>query len=625
MVVMVVVVVVLFLFSLFFIAAVFCNIVFAVECHGIYIYIYMHVCIHISLTSCRCEFSFHVDTCSASCTHVYLPQFLNTCGPTRCFISLLQCFFLSLSLSLSSFFFFCCLFAFRKHTQMSSDVSTRPAWTNMACIGQCHPREQHHPGSVEEVVALMRRLNEAGERCRVAGGGKSPNACTFTDAHLIHMDRLNRIISVNYERQQIVAEGGVLLLDLFKELSEHGLMLRCVPSYVLTTIAGAIGTATHGSGTNTRSLSDYVAEIVLVDGNGELRKFDASTPNELSLAACHLGMLGVVVQVTIQAEKLQTWRLRSSPISLFKLIGGDTLERRVSDSTFYRFFWMPNTEFCYESIGECLEGAAVEGGVGGFLHTNKSSSSSSSTSRDMPQSLNVVKPSHDAASEYQTWLEEQNRLSTRFYKALKGNWLRHNVVEAALAAATVYPQMQSYINRAYRKVFYSASEVQYGTPIECFTFDCLFKQWACEWAIDASKAIEAFALLREIITSENLSVHFPVEFRFTDADKTALSPSHGRKTCWIGIVMYRPYLLYARDTLRYYQAFSDAMTAMGGRPHWAKYYTWGPVQLKEAYGQNWEDFLQFRKKLDPCDLFANDWWKSLSGQGPLINSTTSHL
>ncbi|RNF20945.1 putative L-gulonolactone oxidase [Trypanosoma cruzi] len=250
---------------------------------------------------------------------------------------------------------------------MRCDVSMRPAWTNMACIGECHPREQHHPGSIEEVVALMKRLKQAGEQCRVAGAGKSPNACTFTDAHLIHMDRLNRILSVDCERQQIVAEGGVLLLDLFEKLGENGLMLRCVPSYVLTTIAGAIGTATHGSGTNTQSLSDYVVEIVLVDGSGEIRKFDASTPNELSLAACHLGMLGVVVQVTIQAEKLQTWKLRSSPVPLLKLIEGDILERRVSDSEFYRFFWMPNTEFCYESIGVCLEGAAVEGGVGGFF------------------------------------------------------------------------------------------------------------------------------------------------------------------------------------------------------------------------------------------------------------------
>ncbi|ESL11468.1 hypothetical protein TRSC58_00780 [Trypanosoma rangeli SC58] len=509
---------------------------------------------------------------------------------------------------------------------MNYKVDTLPAWSNMARIDHCYPRQHHHPGSVEDVVALMRRLKQTGERCRVAGNAKSPNSCTFTDAHLIHTDRLNRILSVDVARQQIVCEGGALLRDIFEKLSEHDLMLRCVPSYVLTTIAGAIGAATHGSGSKTRSLSDYVVSIVLVDGSGELHTFDVSTPKELSLAACHLGMLGVVVRVTIQAERKQMWCLRSRPISLHKLTAGDTLERRVSDSTFYRFFWVPNTESCYESIGACVEETATGPGREVAPHTASTTTAMPALAlRKVSQFLKAVQHPRKEAVDYQAWLEVQKHPRTQLCKALKGNWLRHGVVEAALAAATVFSRTQPYINCAYTKIYYSAPEVQYGTPLECFTFDCLFKQWACEWAIDASKTIEAFQILREIIALRKLSVHFPVEFRFTAADKTALSPSFGRKTCWIGIVMYRPYLRDAPDTLEYYQAFSDAMTALGGRPHWAKYYAWGPSQLKEAYGQNWDDFLQLRQKLDPCDLFVNGWWKSLSGQGPVFNSTISRL
>ncbi|KEG14812.1 putative L-gulonolactone oxidase [Trypanosoma grayi] len=494
----------------------------------------------------------------------------------------------------------------------------------MARIGQCYPRQHHYPNNAEEVVALVKRLKQAGQKCRIAGAGKSPNVSTFTDAHLIHMDRLNRIVSVDVEAQQIECEGGVLLRDVFERLSAHGLMLRCVPSYVLTTVAGAIGTATHGSGTHTKSLSDYVVRLLLVDGNGELRTFDASTPKELSLAACHLGMLGVVVRVTLQAEKKSMWRVRSSPVPLQTLIHNNTIAQRVAESEFYRFFWVPNTDFCYESIGACVK--EVESAQSDAVSTSPSTVSEVKPSQVLSGGLPAMRRQRDGeASDYQTWQEEQQHPYTRLCRAAKGNWLRHGVVESALAVATIYPQLQPYINRAYRRLFYAAPEVQYGTPLECFTFDCLFKQWACEWAIDASKTETAFKLLRHLITSEKLSVHFPVEFRFTDADKTAVSPANGRKTCWIGIVMYRPYLRHARDTMRYYQAFSDAMTAMGGRPHWAKYYTWGPSQLKAAYGQNWEDFLQLRKTLDPREMFVNGWWKSLSGQAPLLNSTISHL
>nr|CCC90558.1 unnamed protein product [Trypanosoma congolense IL3000] len=493
------------------------------------------------------------------------------------------------------------------------------SWTNMACIGRCSPRRHHYPTSVVEIIGLVKHIRSSGEHCRVAGAGKSPNTCAFTDGHLIHMDRLNRITSIDEQAMTITCEAGVLMHNVFDELSRHDLMLRCVPSYVETTVAGVIATATHSSGINSRSISDYVVKLQVVDGAGVLRTFDSSTPKELSLAACHLGVLGVVVSVTLQAERKSLWRLESRPIALSTLTQGDTLHRRINESEFYRFFWMPNTDCCYESIGTRIRDAETPTG-------NQGDSVMSATRKtDVSGSETGVEKGMGFGGMYKSWQKEQKSLRSRTCKVLKGNWLRHNVVEAALAASTFYPGIQPYINRAYRYIFYSTSDVQYGTSLECFSFDCLFKQWACEWAIDIDNALQAFHYLRDLIKSENLRVHFPVEFRFTGADSTALSPAHGRKTCWIGIVMYRPHMLHAPDTMRYYDAFSQAMTAIGGRPHWAKYYTWGPADVKAAYGRNWEDFLRLRTKMDPNDIFLNGWFNSLTGRSPVINSTISHL
>ncbi|ORC87709.1 uncharacterized protein TM35_000201180 [Trypanosoma theileri] len=551
---------------------------------------------------------------------------------------------------------------------MRSERSTAAAWANAARIGCCFPARQHHPPTAEAAAAIVRDIRAAGGRLRVAGAGRSPNACVYTNGHILHTDRLNRIIRVDKERQQIVCEGGVLLADVFNTLDANGLMLRCVPSVVNTTVAGVIATATHGSGHRTRSLSDCVVSLTLIDGTGTFRTFGApeneipegtdtnnttttnskstTTAHELSLVACHLGMMGVVVRVTLQAEPRRTWRLQSAPVHVQDLTKGDTLEKRISGSEFYRFFWMPNTELCYESIGDFMDcNDDAEKGTGVAKTTPKVATTKTKTivagpiregsveslhelpkrtlERMQAPSQHVVGKKQDADSQKEK--KQKKQLRVQISDLLKGNWLRHGVLEAALAAATFYPGMQPYINRAYRKLYYATPTVQYGNSVECFTFDCLFKQWACEWAIDARDTLKAFKMVRDLISREKLKVHFPVEFRFTDADQTAMSPAYGRKTCWIGIVMYRPYLLLAPDTMRYYQAFSDAMTAMGGRPHWAKYYTWGPEQLKRAYGKNWEDFLELHKRLDPDGIFVNGWWKSLSGQGPLINSTTSHL
>lgn len=73
------------------------------------------------------------------------------------------------------------------------------------------------------------------------------------------------------------------------------------------------------------------------------------------------------------------------------------------------------------------------------------------------------------------------------------------------------------------------------------TFDCLFQQYVSEWAIPITNTATAMLRLKDLIKRHNLKVHFSVEVRFTKADDIWLSPSYGRDSAWIGIIMYRPY------------------------------------------------------------------------------------
>ncbi|MES1916266.1 MAG: hypothetical protein MHM6MM_008100 [Cercozoa sp. M6MM] len=137
--------------------------------------------------------------------------------------------------------------------------------------------------------------------------------------------------------------------------------------------------------------------------------------------------------------------------------------------------------------------------------------------------------------------------------------------------------------------------------------------------------------LRQLIRSENLSVHFPIEVRFVRADDGLLSPTSAdafevaeahedaassgtRRTarrvqvplwCYIGIIMYRP---FGRDVphRRYFAAFERIMLALGGRPHWAKAFSLREPQLRELYPQ-FGTFCAVRERLDPQQVFCNDW------------------
>jgi hypothetical protein len=63
------------------------------------------------------------------------------------------------------------------------------------------------------------------------------------------------------------------------------------------TVAGAIATATHGSGIKLGSLSSVVRAVRIVTGTGELLDIDAGSPERLRAVQTALGTLGVITRV----------------------------------------------------------------------------------------------------------------------------------------------------------------------------------------------------------------------------------------------------------------------------------------------------------------------------------------
>ena len=143
-----------------------------------------------------------------------------------------------------------------------------------------------------------------------------------------------------------------------------------------------------------------------------------------------------------------------------------------------------------------------------------------------------------------------------------------------------------------------------------FNMDCLFQQYTDEWGIPYERSAAAIRALRDWLDEEaKLSngerIHFPIEIRFTDADGIWLSHCQGRKTCFIGLVMYRPY----NSNVRYrslFAKFEMLMRHFAGRPHWAKAHTCGQNELRKLY-PHLDDFLKLREKHDPDRVFVNPY------------------
>lgn len=148
------------------------------------------------------------------------------------------------------------------------------------------------------------------------------------------------------------------------------------------------------------------------------------------------------------------------------------------------------------------------------------------------------------------------------------------------------------------------------TSHRVFNIDCLFPQYTDEWAIPFSHAASAIRTLRDWLTEEEIletgeRIHFPIEIRFTDADDIYLSHAQGRRTCYIGLIQFRP---FSRNT-RYrslFRKFEGIMRRYAGRPHWAKAHTCGLDELRRLY-PSMDDFLRIRKSVDPDGVLLNPY------------------
>lgn len=166
------------------------------------------------------------------------------------------------------------------------------------------------------------------------------------------------------------------------------------------------------------------------------------------------------------------------------------------------------------------------------------------------------------------------------------------------------PSLVRLINRVYFKL--DGRTVRHIDRCDkLFNFDCLFYQYASEWAVPLDEAVACLNELEHVI-NRNQHVHFPIEIRFSkDEHDSYLSPAYQRKTCWINTVSYRPYGRTHTEHQEFFQLFENICHKYHGRPHWAKEHPLTRQQFERLY-PNWLLFHKKRRQFDPNDLFLND-------------------
>ena len=225
---------------------------------------------------------------------------------------------------------------------MLRDLPPAEPWTNWVGNQSFTPAYAAAPESEEEVAALVRDAHDRGARVRVAAARHSFTPVVETDGLLLDLSELSGVIETDPSRKRARARAGTPIHDFYEPLWSQGLALKNQGDIDTQQIAGAVATATHGSGIRNTCFSGVVRGVRLVTATGEVRDIGESEPDLLRAAQVSIGMLGVMTQ--LELEVTDSYRL-TEQIDLWPW--EEVLERwdeLVHEHRHFGFFWLPTEE-----------------------------------------------------------------------------------------------------------------------------------------------------------------------------------------------------------------------------------------------------------------------------------------
>jgi L-gulonolactone oxidase len=163
--------------------------------------------------------------------------------------------------------------------------------------------------------------------------------------------------------------------------------------------------------------------------------------------------------------------------------------------------------------------------------------------------------------------------------------------------------VQAGVNRWLAELVCGATTERVDKSYNIFNIPITIRQYVAEYAIPIEHTFAALHALMALIDEKGLCVHAPIEVRFGAGDDFWLSPAFERPSCFIGVIMYRP---FGREPayLDYFSAVEEIMARFEGRPHWGKWCGGNWTTIRKRYPK-WAQFSALRKDWDPSGVFLN--------------------
>ncbi len=421
-------------------------------------------------------------------------------------------------------------------------------WCNWAGDQSCRPALIETPASIEEIAAAVLRARERGLRVRVAGSGHSFGDIVLTDGLLLKLDSMNRVLDVDRSSGLVRVQAGITIHELNQRVAEHGLALENLGDVDAQTLAGAIATATHGTGARLRNLSSQVHDLTLVLADGSTLRCAADADTDVWRAArVSLGALGAIAEVTLRCVPAFTLRGTDAPRPLAEAL--DDFEDLALANDHFEFFVFPHADTA-------------------LTRTNNRT-------------------------------DEPPRPRSRARAYAEDVLLTNHAFGLFCRLGRRFPGRIPEINRLVTRLAGTSTRVDRSDAI--FVSPRLVRFTEMEYALPREATPEAVRRVMALVPELGFAVPFPIEVRTVAGDDALLSPASGRDSGYVAVHMFE-----GMPHEPYFRAVEQIMDELGGRPHWGKRHNQTFETLRHRY-PDWAIYQSVRERLDPHGLFSNPY------------------
>jgi L-gulonolactone oxidase len=426
-------------------------------------------------------------------------------------------------------------------------------WSNWAGDQACTPVGRARPRTVEELVEVVAAAAAAEREVKVAGSGHSFTECALTDGVMVHLDALDRVLES--DGGLVKVQAGVVLGRLNELLALRGRAMENLGDIDKQTLAGAISTATHGTGSRLPNISAQVTAIELVTGEGKVVELtEESDPDGLRAARVGLGALGALTAVTLRTIPAFTLHRIDEIRGIEDVLA--EFEHDIDSNDHYEFFVFPYAR------NACT------------VRRNRTDA--------------AAKPRGPASRFVNEWI------------------LGYYIADGLLRLTRRFNALIPYMNR------FAAPLMSEGDYIEAsfrvFSSERRFRFTEMEYALPREHGPEMVRRVLDWVEEHRFPTAFPLECRTVTADDAFLSPSFERDTVYVAVHQYK-----GMQWQPYFEAIETIAAEYDGRPHWGKRHGLTSATLAERY-PCFGEFLAVRDRLDPHRTFASDYTRRCLGE-----------